>query len=265
MITKGGVWAKTAGATDISIMFFDGVVDHEIGSVVGGVAKFGGATFNSGATASKPATAVKGDMFFDTTLNRLEVYDGGVWKTNAPANVLNGSTSGAITLATPAVAGTNTATFPAATGTVMVSGNMPAFSAHANANQSVTSATYTKVLLQTEVFDTNNNFDNTTNYRFTPTVAGYYQINGVIRANGTGLTGIIASIYKNGNQYSLGTATDGTVADSGQGVVSEIVFLNGSTDYVELYGFVVAASGASFGHFTTAVNCRFNGCLVRGS
>ena len=28
MITKGGVWAKTAGATDIAIMFFDGLTDH---------------------------------------------------------------------------------------------------------------------------------------------------------------------------------------------------------------------------------------------
>jgi len=80
MITKGGIWAKTAGATDISIMFYDGTTDHVIGSVIGGVAKFGGATFNSGATATKPATPSKGDIFFDTTLNRAEFYDGGAWK-----------------------------------------------------------------------------------------------------------------------------------------------------------------------------------------
>jgi hypothetical protein len=61
-------------------MFFDGTTDFVVGSVVGGVAKFGGATFNSGATATKPATPSKGDIFFDTTLNRLEVYDGGAWK-----------------------------------------------------------------------------------------------------------------------------------------------------------------------------------------
>ena len=80
MITKGGIWAKTAGATDMSLMFYDGTTDHVIGSVVGGVAKFGGgATFNSGATAAKPATPIKGDMFFDTTLSQLEVYDGGAW------------------------------------------------------------------------------------------------------------------------------------------------------------------------------------------
>jgi hypothetical protein len=35
--------------------------------------------------------------------------------------VLTGDTSGSVTVAVPAVAGTNTATFPAATGTVIVS------------------------------------------------------------------------------------------------------------------------------------------------
>jgi len=65
-------------------------------------------------------------------------------------------------------------TLPAVTGTAMVSGNMPAFSAYANTNQT-TSASYvaTKVQINTKEFDTNNNFDATTNYRFTPTVAGY--------------------------------------------------------------------------------------------
>ena len=79
MIVKGGIWTKTKGATDVDLMFFDGTTDFVVGSVVGGVAKFGGATFNSGATATKPATPSKGDMFWDTTLNQLEIYDGGAW------------------------------------------------------------------------------------------------------------------------------------------------------------------------------------------
>lgn len=80
-LQAGSVWAQTgAAAGDYTLNLFDGTADHVIGSVIGGVTKFGGATFNSGATAAKPATAVKGDMFFDTTLNRLEVYDGGAWK-----------------------------------------------------------------------------------------------------------------------------------------------------------------------------------------
>ena len=84
MVVKGGVWAKTKGATDIDLMFFDGTTDFVIGSVVGGVAKFGGSTFNFGATAAKPTTPapVKGDIFYDTTLSRIEIYDGGAWKSS---------------------------------------------------------------------------------------------------------------------------------------------------------------------------------------
>jgi hypothetical protein len=240
-------------------MFFDGVVDHEIGSVVGGVAKFGGATFNSGATASKPATAVKGDMFFDTTLNRLEVYDGGAWKTDAPANVLNGSTSGSVTLNTPAVAGTNTATFPAATGTVMVSGNMPAFSALQSSPQSLTNITFTKIQFQTEEFDTNNNFDSTTNYRFTPKVAGYYQIGGGIRLNSV-IASIIISIYKNGNPYTRIIETGNASSPCAYGTL--LMYLNGSTDYVELYAYQGAGSTQAL---STGIDTRFQACLLRGA
>jgi hypothetical protein len=39
--------------------------------------------------------------------------------------IISGDTSGAITLAAPAVSGTNTATFPAATGTVVITGTTP--------------------------------------------------------------------------------------------------------------------------------------------
>ena len=56
--------------------------------------------------------------------------------------VLTGATSGATTL-TPTDATTQTITFPGATGTVMVSGNMPAFSAYLNSSQSIANATFT--------------------------------------------------------------------------------------------------------------------------
>jgi len=55
----------------------------------------------------------------------------------------------------------------------------PAFVAYYNTGGSgtlITTNTWTKVPFNTEVYDTANCFD-TTNYRFTPSVAGYYQIN----------------------------------------------------------------------------------------
>jgi hypothetical protein len=77
----------------------------------------------------------------------------------------------------------------------MVSGNMPAFSAYQSSGQTLSSATATKLNFQTEEFDTNNNFDSTTNMRFTPTVAGYYQVNGGL-SNNTGTRFIIGGNAK---------------------------------------------------------------------
>lgn len=176
--------------------------------------------------------------------------------------VISGDTSGTLTLSAPAVAGTNTATLPAATGTVMVSGNMPAFSAYLNTNTSITTGVFTKVPCNIEEFDTNNNYDNGTNYRFTATVAGYYQINGGISyENGAAaISRYISSIYKNGSEYKRGvdSTSNGNVA-----TISSIVYLNGSTDYVELYGYA-AGTGLRFTANGT-FNTWFNGSLVRSA
>jgi hypothetical protein len=179
--------------------------------------------------------------------------------------VMSGSTSGTTTIIPSAVAGTTTVTMPAATGTMMVSGNMPAFSAYGQGNQSISNNTWTKVTLGYEEFDTANAFDSTTNYRFTPQVAGYYQINGMIAGNATvsNPTYVQVSIYKNGAIYkrysSIGNATNYQ-----SGTISSIVYLNGSTDYVELYGYLTSAS-AVFSGESSYVATWLNGCMVRSA
>jgi hypothetical protein len=171
--------------------------------------------------------------------------------------VISGDTSGAITLAAPAVAGTNTINLPAAAGTVMVSGNMPAFSAYANANQSFTQNTYTKVLFQTEVFDTNNNFASST---FTPTVAGYYQVNAKVDPSASTLvTRASVSIYKNGSNYAfLQDFPTNVYGMSG----SCLIYCNGSTDYLEVYVFVTGTTPTLTGNY---LSTWFNGSLVRSA
>ena len=154
--------------------------------------------------------------------------------------VISGDTSGAITLAAPAVAGTNTATLPLASGTVMVSGAMPAFSAYLGTNQSLSSLTNTKVQLNTENFDTNNCYDNATNYRFTPTVAGYYQISFSIYLNS-------AFSYQTGKLYKNGSAIVWADVNGGSSLTptaigSVLTYMNGSTDYIELYAFTNGAN-----------------------
>ena len=151
-----------------------------------------------------------------------------------------------------------------------VAGNGPAFSAYRQASQSVTSDVYTKIALNTEVFDTNNNFDSTTNYRFTPTVAGYYQFNALICLNGTvSTTQFVGMIAKNGNTSlqrnfdlnpSASLSTNGFLSMS----ASQLYYLNGSTDYVELYAYYylgTATISGSGGYQTTILS----GSMVRSA
>jgi hypothetical protein len=154
--------------------------------------------------------------------------------------VLSGDTSGTVTVSVPAVAGTNTATLPAATGTVMVSGNMPAFSVYLGTNQSLSSLTNTKVQLNTENFDTNNNYDPVTNYRFTPTVAGYYQISFSIYLN-SAFSYLTGKLYKNASVIAWADVYGGSsLTPTAMGSV--LTYMNGSTDYIELYAFTNGAN-----------------------
>jgi hypothetical protein len=142
----------------------------------------------------------------------------------------------------------------------------PCFSAYLSNNQSISGATWTKVNLNVKVFDTASAFDNTTNYRFQPTVAGYYQINGALYiTSSTTDSSIRSAIYKNGSQYVQGSwiYNPASMSDS-ISVVASVVYLNGSTDYVELFGYAggtptspVFVGGSTYTYF--------NGCLLRGA
>ena len=168
--------------------------------------------------------------------------------------VISGNTSGAITLSAPDVSGTNTITLPASTGTVMVSGNMPAFSAYQNAGTSYSSNTYTKIQFNTEEFDTANAFDSTTNYRFTPQIAGYYQIN--LASAASAGTYFELDIFKNGSRFK---ATQNSIYFAI--TVSSIIYMNGSTDYLEGYVFITGIGTLT----ASSAFTNFSGCLVRSA
>lgn len=109
----------------------------------------------------------------------------------------------------------------------------PAFSAYLTANQTVTASVWTKIPFETELFDTNSNF-NASNGRFTPTVPGYYQFNAGALFTGVGINAFVA-IYKNGAPTNYGSAPN---ASSTNPVLtgSALLYLNGTTDFVEVYG-----------------------------
>lgn len=115
-----------------------------------------------------------------------------------------------------------------------VAGNGPAFLARITSNQNgVVAPTYTKVTFNNEIFDTAGCFDPTTNYRFTPNVAGYYEINLSIGFGGNNTAQGNAMIYKNGAEIERKW-----MQGSGYGYslsVSALVYMNGTTDYLEAY------------------------------
>ena len=174
--------------------------------------------------------------------------------------VLSGDTSGTVTVSVPTVAGTNTATLPAATGTVMVSGNMPAFSYYQSVQQTgLTASTLNKITFTSSVFDTTGGMFASS--RFTPTVAGYYQINASVTAVRQLATDFnLTTIFKNGSAVNAGCLGNANAGAYPQSVVSSIIYCNGSTDYIEIYCNDNASSWATY---TGAVNTYFNGAMVR--
>jgi hypothetical protein len=139
----------------------------------------------------------------------------------------------------------------------------PAFSAYLATNQSIANNTATKITINTEVFDTASCFDNSTNYRFTPTVAGYYQIIGAVADVSGGTSGgLKCRLYKNGSLY-----TYSNMPMTNTGVINQcstIMYLNGTTDYVELWCDQNSGGSLNIGGGATA-GTMFSGCLLRGA
>jgi hypothetical protein len=143
-----------------------------------------------------------------------------------------------------------------------VAGNGPAFSARPSSNQTINFNTQTKVLLQTEDYDTNNNFASST---FTPTVAGYYSVVGQVRIDFSGGRQIstTVSVFKNGSVY-LARENSFVAGNGGSftSVIEATVPMNGSSDTLELYIYQYDYSTAS-AYSTIAVQVAFQGFLAR--
>jgi hypothetical protein len=118
-----------------------------------------------------------------------------------------------------------------ATQTGVGGANTPAFFAFMSANQTVANSTATKIQINTEVVDSDGKFD-TSNYRFTPTVAGYYIIGGYFRLDSaTDDAYATIYIYKNGSGYYKDVEGKFEVLTKH---INQVVYLD-TDDYVELY------------------------------
>jgi hypothetical protein len=152
-------------------------------------------------------------------------------------------------IATNAVGPTqlNEASNYAFTGTVTGAGgvNTPAFQARNSADQDIGyTGNFVKITCNTEVFDTDSKYDNSSNYRFTPTVAGKYfcYANAIFEAtsssnDGNNLVRVYLAIYKNGSAAAYSQINRGGQAYAfKQRSMQVITTLDlDADDYIELY------------------------------
>ena len=100
--------------------------------------------------------------------------------------------------------------------------------------QSISAGTYTKITYANEIIDTHSAYD-TTNSRFTPTIAGYYLFVARASVNNAAASDYYMGVfYKNGSQYDRG---GNCKPDNDYNALtgSCIMYMNGSSDYVEHY------------------------------
>lgn len=122
--------------------------------------------------------------------------------------------------------------------------NTPMFQAVMSGDQSLSAGSTTKVTFNSEIFDTNSNYDPSTNYRFTPTIAGKYKfyVSLQFRVGTSSLYYCYAYIYKNGSLLVTSQNDfQNNYANTHNATASYIVSMNGSSDYVEAYGHVYNA------------------------
>lgn len=143
----------------------------------------------------------------------------------------------------------------------LIGGVRPMFYANRNSAQSLTSGAWAKVNLDSEIIDTNSNYDNATNYRFTPTVAGYYIFSGVVHfaSSVVDTTNIAVALRKNGSAIGQAYAHV-SVAKQISHSISMTIYLNGSTDYVELWA--LQDSGGSVNIGNNGENTFFTGMRI---
>jgi len=115
--------------------------------------------------------------------------------------------------------------------------NTPYFLTTLGTSFTTTSNTLVKVPFDNEIFDTDNCYDNSTNYRFTPTTAGKYYVftNLRMRAEyGGAYANLEAEIYKNGSS-AFHSILQSCGAYSATLTCHSIINMNGTSDYVEIY------------------------------
>jgi hypothetical protein len=237
---KGGTTGQVLSKASNTDMDFTWVTDAgDISGVTAGTGISGGGTSGTVTITNSMATAIdaKGDLVAGTgadAFDRLAVGTNG--------QVLTADSTASTGLKWVTAGGSSGPAF---------------FAKRITSQQSISSGVTTKIQFNSEDFDTDNCYDPTINYRFTANKAGYYQFNCSALMTGGSMTAGDINLRKNGTTFASGNFVPPNSGYVGV-VCSSIVYLNGSTDYVEAF-----ATNYGGGNIEIGAGTVFNGVWIR--
>ena len=209
---------------------------------------------------SSPATGL---TVYNTTTNALNVYGASSWgAVGSGGGALSTLTD--VTLSSPAnsqvLAYNGSAWVNSNVGSVVAGVAGPSFSVNKAGTNQTGMASWTKLTWSTEDFDTNNNFASS---KFTPTVAGKYIVN--VQVNCPSAPTCAAAVWKNGAEVrEVPMYATANQAPN----VTVIVDMNGSSDYLEAYGYSsdgTASGGANLTNFSGSMLAPLASGVVAGT
>ena len=160
------------------------------------------------------------------------------------SNIQTSSGSGTITLGQSG----ETVTIPSGATVSGAGANTPAFEATLSSGDvSLSTDTATKLNINSEIYDSDSCYDNSSNYRFLPTTAGKYYVYGSIYYQGSASDNVKnfqTQLYKNGSQLKVSyIGNPNEPFQSGCIMISCVTDMNGSSDYLELFAHTEFSTG----------------------
>ena len=185
-----------------------------------------------------------GLQVYNTTTNTNDYYNGTAW--------ISGSAGAQVTAATdPTFANNSTSSISSnwIKGYAQTLATSPvSFRAYQNATTALSNGSHTKVIFQVDDFDATNAYDATTG-RWNPKVAGNYQINWTISYNQGSPARTFSDLRK--NNVAIGRSTDINSANLLSMGGSSLVYMNGTTDYLEVWCYSGGANLSTDGTIST--------------
>jgi hypothetical protein len=120
---------------------------------------------------------------------------------------------------------------------------VPVFEVIKTTNQTLSSGSWSKITFDSESYDTASFYD-LANSKFQPTIAGYYHINlCLFFGNGTN-TAALSYLYKNGAIHrQIASLYHSSQSLDDYGIAGgALVYMNGTTDYIEAYSYIVGTA-----------------------